>query len=256
MPEDIHDQGLAAAFDGQAAKFEVAPVQSDPAALRRLVEFAGLPPRSRVLDAGCGPGLVGEAFLIAGHSVVGVDLSPEMVRRARSRCDRFGGRARFVQQSVFDPVDTDGFDAAVSRYVLHHTVDPLAFVRRQVELLRPGGVFVLCDHTTDPDPAHASHHQRLERDRDVTHTRNLTPGELVDVLVAAGLTDLSMAEEAFTLDFDEWFDRGTPACPKAEARARLLAGPPVRGFLAVPRTDGSVRVDCFRAMLRGTRPVV
>ena len=32
-----HDQDLARAFDSQAAKFEVAPVQSDPAALERLV---------------------------------------------------------------------------------------------------------------------------------------------------------------------------------------------------------------------------
>jgi hypothetical protein len=32
-----HDQALASAFDDQAAKFERAPVQSDPAALERLV---------------------------------------------------------------------------------------------------------------------------------------------------------------------------------------------------------------------------
>jgi hypothetical protein len=35
-----HDQALATAFDGQAAKFERAPVQSDPAALERLVRAA------------------------------------------------------------------------------------------------------------------------------------------------------------------------------------------------------------------------
>ena len=52
-----HDQALAAAFDGQAARFERAPVQTDPGALARLVRFADLPPDSLLLDAGCGPGL-------------------------------------------------------------------------------------------------------------------------------------------------------------------------------------------------------
>src|SRR4051812_27257882 len=117
-----HDRSLARAFDRQAARFERAPVQSDPAALARLVAFADLAEFSRVLDAGCGPGLVSEAFLKDGHSVVGVDLSAEMVARARTRCAAFGGRGRFEQVSAFDPVvDTLApFDAAVSRYVLHH----------------------------------------------------------------------------------------------------------------------------------------
>ena len=87
-----HERAVAAAFDGQAAQFERAPVQSDPEALARLVRAADLPPDSLVLDAGCGPGLVAEAFLRAGQRVHGVDLSPEMVERARRRCAEFGER--------------------------------------------------------------------------------------------------------------------------------------------------------------------
>src|SRR5438309_6423363 len=97
---DQREHALAEAFDGQAARFERAPVQTDPVALARMVEFARLQADSRVLDAGCGPGLVAEAFLAAGHRVHGVDLAGEMVRRARERCVRFGARARFEQGSV------------------------------------------------------------------------------------------------------------------------------------------------------------
>jgi SAM-dependent methyltransferase len=249
MPSD-HDRDLSHAFDGQAARFERAPVQADPAALARLVAFADLPPGSRILDAGCGPGLVAEAFLRAGHAVHGVDLSAEMIRRARERCAPFGERARFEQGSVLD-LPARGFDAAVSRFVVHHVPDVHGFLGAQRERVRPGGVVVACDHTTDPDPAAAAWHQEIERARDRTHTRNPTSGELVDAFTRAGLRDLRLVEEPFELDFDEWFDRGTPALPKEEIRRKLLAGS-AGAFRPEPR-EGGVRISCVRVLVRGAR---
>jgi SAM-dependent methyltransferase len=248
-----HDSELARAFDSQAPKFEVAPVQSDPAAIADLVRLADLAPGSLVLDAGCGPGLVSKGLLDAGHQVVGVDLSREMIERARNRCADHGARARLEQGSLFDrSLDALGpFDAALSRYVLHHVESPQAFLSRQTELLRPGGILVVCDHLTDPDPAVAAHHAWLEVARDKTHTRNLSGGELVDLFAGLGLNLIRFVEEAFTLDFDEWFDRGTPGESKAAVRARLLAGPAIRTFRPSVRDDGSIQIDAFRAIVRG-----
>jgi 2-polyprenyl-3-methyl-5-hydroxy-6-metoxy-1,4-benzoquinol methylase len=247
-----HDRDLAMAFDGQAAQFERAAVQADKSALGRLVAFAALPPGARVADAGCGPGLVAEAFLAAGFHVHGFDLSAEMVARARARNATFGARAVFDQRSIYDVRDL--FDAVVSRHVMHHSPDPARFVRHQVSLLRKGGVLVLCDHSTDPDPARAEWHREIERLRDRTHTKNLTAGELIDLFAAAGLGDVRLEEEAFDLDFDEWFDRGTPAADKAAVRRILLAGT-ARGF--APVADGAngdrIRIACVRATIRGVK---
>jgi SAM-dependent methyltransferase len=248
-----HDHDVAQAFDGQAAQFEKAPAQSDPAALARLVAFAALPPDALVLDAGCGPGLVAEALLAAGHRVRGVDLSPEMVRRAQARCARFGARAHFEVGSVLALPEAAPFDAAMSRLVVHHVVDPSAFVAAQAARVRPGGVVVVCDHAGDPDPVLAWWHQQIERARDRTHTRSLTPGELLDLLVRAGLRDLAATEEGFLLDFDEWFDRGTPAWPKDEVRAAILAGT-ARCFEPMLRDDGGISIRNVRVTVRGTVP--
>jgi SAM-dependent methyltransferase len=249
-----HDSALAAAFDHRAAQFERAPVQSNPQTLARLIQVADLPPGGRVLDAGCGPGLVGEALLRAGFGVVGVDLSAEMITRARQRCAAFGERAVFEQKSLFDPALAGPFDGAISRFVLHHTPDPLAFLRRQVELLRPGGVLAACDHTTDPDRARADWHQRIEIGRDRTHTRNPTPGEMVDLLAAAGLTELRLVEEPLVLDFEEWFDRGTPSENKATVREWLLSGSAARGFRPQLQPGGVLRIHGWLAIVRGVKP--
>ncbi len=248
-PHQRHEHDLQKAFDGQAARFERAPVQTDRAALARLVAFARLPPGARIADVGSGPGLVAEAFLAEGHRVHGFDLSMEMVIRARARNAAYGDRGVFEQRSLYDVKGV--YDAVVSRYVLHHSPDALAFVRQQLSLLGPGGVLVLCDHLTDPDPARAAWHQEIERSRDRTHTRNSSGGELVDLFASAGLTAITSDEEAFELDFDEWFDRGTPSAAKPAVRARLLGGT-ARGF--APHPDGErIRIACIRAMVRGVK---
>ena len=203
-----------------------------------------------MVDSGCGPGLVAEAFLAAGFQVHGFDLSSEMVTRARARNARFGTRAAFEQRSIYEV--RDAFDAAVSRYVLHHSPDPARFVAHQMRLLRPGGILVLCDHLTDPERGRAEWHQEIERLRDRTHTQNPTGGTLVDFLAAAGLTDVRLEEEAFDLDFDEWFDRGTPAADKVAVRKIVLAGT-ARGF-APHEEGGQIRIACIRALVRGVKP--
>jgi SAM-dependent methyltransferase len=250
---DSKERVVADAFDGQAARFERAPLQADAAALERLVGFAALPPGSRVLDGGCGPGLVAEAFLAAGHEVVGVDLSAEMVRRARQRCERFGGRARFQQGAMAALDPGERFDGAVSRLVLHHVADPLSFVTAQRDRLRPGGVLLVCDHITDPDPAKARWHHEIEIGRDVSHERCLTSGALVDLFARLGLERVGLVEEPRTLDFDEWFDRGTPGRPKADVRALALSGT-ARGFGIEPRPDGGISIHLVWTMVRGVVP--
>ncbi|MDR3567734.1 MAG: class I SAM-dependent methyltransferase [Syntrophobacteraceae bacterium] len=251
-----HEHNLAKAFDGQAARFERAPVQTDPTALGRLIEAADFPGGAYVVDAGCGPGLVSRALLDAGRRVVGVDLSQQMIERARRRCADRADKAQFFQKSIFD-ASLDAlapFDGAISRYVLHHTIEPREFLARQVALLRPGGVVVACDHITDAFGTRAAFHREIEVLRDKTHTRNLTSGQLADLFASVGLIDIRLHEESFVLDFDEWFDRGTPSDSKENVRRRLLSGQPARGFTASPQPDGKIPISCIRTVVRGVKP--
>jgi len=75
----------------------------------------------RVLDAGCGPGELSLALAERGADVVGVDLSPSLVREARRRARSLAepGRPRFLIGDMFAPGLT-GFDHVVALDSLIH----------------------------------------------------------------------------------------------------------------------------------------
>ena len=82
----------------------------DLAGEARLVD-AMLPPRARVLDAGCGPGRVGAVLHERGHTVVGVDADPVLIEAAEA--DHPGPRWLVQDLAELDLVDEEPFDGAV-----------------------------------------------------------------------------------------------------------------------------------------------
>lgn len=106
---------------------------------------AGVRPGHRVLDLACGTG--DPALAVAGlvgpeGSVLGLDLSHEMVEAAREWAGRFGVRNaefRVVSSELDLGVAPESFDAATCRFGLMLVPDPTAAMRAVHEALKPGG---------------------------------------------------------------------------------------------------------------------
>ena len=99
-----------------------------------LLQAAGIGPGMRVLDLGSGSG--DHAFAVAG-----VERSPEAVRMARARAERLGlANVTFTVGDIHDPAGGGPFDAVTCRLVLMHVPDPVAVLRTQAGVLRPGGL--------------------------------------------------------------------------------------------------------------------
>ena len=114
------------------------------ATARRLLGLiAEQVPAGRLLDVGCGPGLLLDEARTAGYDVVGIELSREAAQHAR---DALGLDVREVALEDFD--DAGGFDVVVLADVIEHVGDPVGAIARCADLLRPGGV--LCVVTPDP----------------------------------------------------------------------------------------------------------
>ena len=101
-----------------------------------------------VLDVGCGLGRLAAALVASNRTVTGLDLSPEMIDRARRRGEAGGSllfRCGSFLEMEFPP---EGFDCVVSAAALHHM--PMeAAVERMVGLVRPGGTLVIHDLRSD-----------------------------------------------------------------------------------------------------------
>ena len=110
---------------------------------RLIANQAGLKPGLQTLEIGCGTGLFTEMFADYGVSLVALDVSAEMLERARLRgLDE--SRVEFIEGRVEDYNSYRLFDAVVGSSVLHHLEVEVA-LRRIHHLLRPGGKISLAE---------------------------------------------------------------------------------------------------------------
>jgi len=159
------------------------------AATRDLLNMVGLTPGSRVLDVGCGAGHT--ACLVAREfdaRVDGIDLSPEMIARARQRAQDEGlaDRVEFQVGDIRQMPFADGtFDVALFQSVLTpFPGDPVLAMREILRLVRPGGRVAANEGTLD-EAAPAAFRALLDAHPATYHV--FTPASLRALFESAGL---------------------------------------------------------------------
>jgi SAM-dependent methyltransferase len=102
-----------------------------------IASAAGLKPDSRVLEVGCGTGVFTEYFAATGARLLAVDISGELLDKARKR--NLPAERVLFKESRFEDCDIDGpFDAVIGSSVLHH-LEIQAALAKMMQLLKPGG---------------------------------------------------------------------------------------------------------------------
>ena len=130
----------------------------------RLVEIAGGLPAGRVLDLGCGEGADAIWLAEQGWNVLGVDVSPTALERARADADAagVGDRIELVQLDLGSGFPAGVFDL-ISAQFLHSQVamDRPAILRAALHALAPGGSLLIVDHAEGPPWASKLHHHEF-----------------------------------------------------------------------------------------------
>ncbi len=111
----------------------------------RVLAGAGAPAcgRRRLLDVGCGGGLLAELFARAGFTVTGVDPAPESIATARAHAAASGLAIEYeVGAGERLPFPDGAFDHVTCCDVLEHVDDVERVVGEIARVLRPGGFFL------------------------------------------------------------------------------------------------------------------
>lgn len=104
---------------------------------------------SKVLDIGCGAGLLTNALASAGHQVTGIDLSPASLEIAKKH-----DTTRQVDYQIANayslPFPDNHFDTVCAMDVLEHVEDPGLLIAEASRVLKPNGLFFF--HTFNRNP--------------------------------------------------------------------------------------------------------
>ena len=149
-----------------------------------------LPSEATVLEIGCGVGRMLRPLARRFASVYGVDVSPEMISRARDRLSELANvRVQVTNGSTLRPVKSETVDLAISYLVFQHIPEACvveALIRDTFRVLRGGGLFKF-QVAGHPDTNEASFKER-SRPKDTWSGVSFSDSEIRQVVERAGFT--------------------------------------------------------------------
>lgn len=153
--------------------------------------LGGLPP-GRVLDAACGTGRHSVWLAAQGHEVIGVDLSPDMLARARAKLPD----ARFERGELNAlPLPDASVDSALCALALVHLADLHPALAELARVVRPGGRVVISDvHPFLVALGWQAQFRTADGGAGFVRLNRHLPSDYIEAAMAAGLTVRDLRE--------------------------------------------------------------
>lgn len=106
--------------------------------IEQYISFSG----KRILDLGCGGGILSESMAARGAEVTGLDVEIDAIHAAQAHASPEWS-LKYVCEPIEDYDVTDLFDVVVCMEMLEHVSDPAAVIQQSARLLKQGGYLLL-----------------------------------------------------------------------------------------------------------------
>jgi ubiquinone/menaquinone biosynthesis C-methylase UbiE len=238
-----HKETVQKQFTKTADAFAKFAVRDSAEVLAEKVEFAKPQPQELVLDVACGPGAFVLAIAPRVSFVMGIDLTPEMLRQARQfQAEKQIANAAFARADADHlPFPDASFDLVSCQHAFHHITKPETVLLEMIRVTKPQGRLLVLDPLAPESDAKFELFNHIERLRDPSHTSSLRLTTFLSMFEAHGLEVFRQSLRRRQRSFVQWMLRAGLAPGQKrylETRKQMEASMPgdKAGFSA--RADG------------------
>ncbi|MBY0095936.1 class I SAM-dependent methyltransferase [Mesobacillus maritimus] len=227
--------------------------------LRKLVEIiAEKNPSGELLDIATGGGHVANALAPYFKQVVALDLTPEMLEKAKGFIESNGIKnAAFVQGDAENiPFPNDSVGTVTCRIAAHHFSDVRKFVKEVQRILKEQGMFILIDNVAPEVREYDLFYNKVEKKRDPSHVRAYKKSEWISMLEHEGF----LVEELICFRKKFFFDTWCEMMDVTETEKQKLndfmtqATKPILDYFSVEIEEGKVQTfQGQSALIVGTK---
>jgi SAM-dependent methyltransferase/glutathione S-transferase len=217
-------------FDAQAGQYGKTHILADVADVEKAVSDLKFRPNTTALDVATGAGHTAVFLATKGFQVTACDISAGMLEQANA-AEKL-------------PYPDNSMGLITCRMASHHFSSPESFIRESARVLKTYGYLVLIDITVPDD--HVEAHDwmdTLERLRDPSHARFVTPNAWRKWCALTGLTVTKVQVESFKMPDVNWYFNVANTPPENRKKVlEMLAKAPasVRELFKIGQEDGKI----------------
>jgi ubiquinone/menaquinone biosynthesis C-methylase UbiE len=212
-------------FGKQAEAYSKGSIFPDRDHLAEIIRRSRARRQHRILDVATGAGFLAFEFAGSVDSVVGTDITKNMLAYAsKTRSSQGFLNTGFLLSDVdYLPFRDKVFDVVSCRFAFHHFPNPVKVLLELKRVCKNKGRIVLVDGVSSEDSDKSRFHNELEKRRDPSHVRIYTLTEMKKMMRDAGLRMTDIGHWDVYMEFEDWMKRaGTGEKEAEDIKKRML----------------------------------